>query len=416
MLFLRNGTGMQITDVEATPEGDFSGNCNASSATVNATKDFNVVCFNTGVSAGQTYAGKIKIEYKRRLAEHTETATCTGTAPLSGIILVGGAVPQNTSYWLISSADIATAYNSQRKLVRDSDGSRIYWVYEAATDVWFVQSDNNGSTWSTPVNISSNSGFSRFPSIDINSTDGLHVVWRDDGGGDLDILYKSCPGDCSNAGNWSNDVNVSNNSWESYVPSIDINSSDGVHVVLYDNDYGVLEILYKSCSGDCGVESNWSADVNISNNSGQSVYPGMVISGDNKIHVVWMDNTSMTNYGVRYKNCSSNCNAAASWGNDFNVSDENGNFPTIAFDSYNNTYVLWMDDNAWNDRDNINTRKRQSNGTWDANIIKTTDGNDNQYPNAAKSLLPGAPYSYLQYVYTRGLSAVFNVVFVSEVT
>ena len=471
ILYLKNGTGMQITNVQAIPGEDFSGACSATPATVNATKDFNIVCSNTGVSAGQTYAGKIKIEYKRRLAEHTETATCTGTAPLSGIILVGGAVPQNTSYWLISSADIATAYNSQRKLVRDSDDSRIYWVYEAATEVWFVQSDNNGSTWSTPVNISSNSGFSRFPSIDINSTDGLHVVWRDDGGGDLDILYKSCSGDCSNAGNWSNDVNVSNNSWDSYVPSIDINSSDGVHVVWYGNTYGVLEILYKSCSGDCGIAGNWSADVNISNNSGtsyypsidinssdgvhvvwmddtyldnetlykscsgdcgiagnwsadvnisnnsgQSVYPGMVISGDNKIHVVWMDNTSMTNYGVRYKNCSSNCNAAASWGNDFNVSDENGNFPTIAFDSYNNTYVLWMDDNAWNDRDNINTRKRQVNGTWDANIIKTTDGNDNQFPNAAKTLLAGAPYSYLQYVYTRGLAADFNIVFVSEAT
>ena len=557
MLFLRNGTGMQITDVEATPEGDFSGNCNASSATVNATKDFNVVCFNTGVSAGQTYAGKIRIEYKRRLAEHVETATCTGTAPLGGIVLVGGPLPGNqapdanltasaysanigafiTFYGNTSSdpdgnivnyawdfgdgntvasgtsimyhaysgagtknialtvtdnngatdantigvsisagsyTSLATGLNSQRKLVRNANGNRIYLIYENGgnpSKIYFTQSDNNGSTWSTPVNVSNNPAASKYPSIDINSSDGLHVVWMDYKYGNGEVLYKSCSGDCSNVGNWGVDVNVSNNSGSSGVPVIDINSTNGINVVWEDSTYGISEILYKSCSGDCGIAGNWSADVNVSNNSWASHYPSLdinstddlhiawnegiggdneilyktcskdcenysnwssdvnisnnpgisiassiAISNDNKVHVVWHDDTSVSSISVRYKNCSSNCGASASWGDDFNVTDANGIYPTIAFDSYNNIYVLWMDDNATAGKSNINTRKRQSNGTWDANIIKTTDGNNNAFPNAAKSLLPGAPYSYLQYVYTIGFTTPYNVVFVSEAT
>ena len=61
ILYLENGTGMRITITSIFPEGDFSGNCSATPATVNAAKDFNIVCTNTGISAGQTYAGKITI-------------------------------------------------------------------------------------------------------------------------------------------------------------------------------------------------------------------------------------------------------------------------------------------------------------------------------------------------------------------
>src|SRR3989338_9853299 len=87
ILYLKNGAGMQIVINSTLPGADFSGSC-TSPTVVNATKDFNVVCTNTGISAGQTYAGKITIAYMRKNARHTESATCTGTAPLSGIFLV----------------------------------------------------------------------------------------------------------------------------------------------------------------------------------------------------------------------------------------------------------------------------------------------------------------------------------------
>ncbi|MBI2530351.1 MAG: hypothetical protein HYW05_04375 [Candidatus Diapherotrites archaeon] len=91
ILYLKNGAGMQIAINSISPGEDFSGNCSASSAIINATKDFNIVCINTGISAGQTYNGKITIEYMRRNAKHTESAACSGTAPLSGIFLVAPA-------------------------------------------------------------------------------------------------------------------------------------------------------------------------------------------------------------------------------------------------------------------------------------------------------------------------------------
>ncbi len=91
ILYLKNGTGMQIAINSISPGEDFSGSCTPDSNTVNATKDFNVVCTGTGISAGQAYNGKITIEYSRRQARHTESATCTGTAPLTGIFLLASA-------------------------------------------------------------------------------------------------------------------------------------------------------------------------------------------------------------------------------------------------------------------------------------------------------------------------------------
>ena len=160
--------------------------------------------------------------------------------------------------------------------------------------------------------------------------------------------------------------------------------------------------------------------MNLTNTAGGAVsanYPSLAISNDNKIHVVWdfsPDASATTK--ITYKNCSSNCSAYANWSSDFNIVDNNGVRPTIASDSDSNVYVVWMDDNAGTtqNRDNINTRKRQSSGTWDANVIKTTDSQDNTYPNAAKTLLAGAPYPYLQYVYTRGTAADYNIVFGHE--
>ena len=59
ILYLKNGTGMQISISSVLPGADFGGSCSSPNV-VNATKDFNIVCFNTGISAGQTYNGKIE--------------------------------------------------------------------------------------------------------------------------------------------------------------------------------------------------------------------------------------------------------------------------------------------------------------------------------------------------------------------
>ncbi len=81
-LYISNGTGNQITNVAATSGGDFSGSCTPDSNTVNATRDFNIACASTGVTSGQTYQGSVTITYTRGgKGSHTETATCTGTAP-----------------------------------------------------------------------------------------------------------------------------------------------------------------------------------------------------------------------------------------------------------------------------------------------------------------------------------------------
>ena len=122
ILYLKNGTGMQITNVQATPGEAFSGACSATPATVNATKDFNVVCTNTGISAGQTYNGKITIEYMRKNARHTESATCTGTAPLSGIFLLASA-PQIVEGFFAGAGSNLDLNNPDEMMLGSGGGS-----------------------------------------------------------------------------------------------------------------------------------------------------------------------------------------------------------------------------------------------------------------------------------------------------
>src|SRR3989344_1101250 len=170
--------------------------------------------------------------------------------------------------WLISDSDVATAWSNQGKLVRNADGNRIYLVYEgnpptsSSPEIWFVQSDNNGSTWSTPVNVSNDANISLSPAIDVNSTGGLNVIWYErDSPAIRGIKYSSCSIDCNSGSNWGSAITLANIGALIATPAIDINSTGGINVVfgtIYNLTDG--EILYKSCSRACGNISNWAAE------------------------------------------------------------------------------------------------------------------------------------------------------------
>ncbi len=477
-LYLSNGTGYRITDINAGASGDFSSGsiCSISSAAINPSADFNIVCTGTGILQGQSYSGIIEITYKMgRLGMHTERADCTGTGSGAAVISVPPSAPTGILY-LNSKFWTTTMYSNSRKLARSPDGLILYLVYEdgngTKSDVYFTQSSNNGSTWATPINLSSNSGSSRFPAIAVASNETIHVVWDDDtafGTPKQEIYYKNCSSGCTVIENWSADLNLSRTDYSSIYPSIAVDSDNNVNVVWQDyesafqfeiyfkkcanncNNYAnwgttadltdnatssnspviavssdknmhvvwrdyngsQWDVWYKTCKYDCANASKWSASVNINNAPTNSLYPVIAADVGNNKHLVWQEDLP-NNPEVLYKICQagSDCSNASNWSSDFNVSNmrKDSIYPTIAADSSNNAYVVWMDNNANNNYD-IFYRKRSSSGVWDSNINKSSNNFGNGYPNLRVSSSPG---TRIEYVWTYGTAADFNVLYYGE--
>ncbi len=211
------------------------------------------------------------------------------------------------------------------------------------------------ATWASPVNVSNTSGSAGIPGLAIDSSGGLHVVWYDDTPGNSDILYSTKP----SGGSWSSSVNISNNSGGSGIPRIAIDGSSGLHVVWFDDTPGNFDILYSTKPSG----GSWSDPVNVSNNSGDSGYPGIAMDGSGGLHVVWSDDTP-GNLDIFYSTKPS----GGSWSTSVNISDNLGNskYPAIAIDSSGGLHVVWHDNTPGNY--DIFYSTKPSGGSWSTSV------------------------------------------------
>ena len=126
----------------------------------------------------------------------------------------------------------------------DSSGN-INVVWDELTpgnwDIYLSRSSNNGAGWSAAVNISNNSGDSEYPAIAVDSAGNLNVVWHDDTSGHEDIYFSRSIDDGST---WTAFLNISNTAGDSYNPSIGVDSTGNINIVWEDDTPGNWEILF----------------------------------------------------------------------------------------------------------------------------------------------------------------------------
>ena len=213
------------------------------------------------------------------------------------------------------------------------------------------------------------------PAIAIDSSNTIHAVWQDftDGvwGVDAEIMYATY----TTATGWSNATVISDgyggsywNDGESYNPTIAVDSSNAVHVVWYDHTTGVwgtdAEIMYATYNTATG----WSNVTVISDgyggsywNDGHSFDPAIAVDSNNQVHVVWRDQTTGV-WGTDYEIMYATYNTATGWSNATVISDgydgtywnDDGSYnPAIAIDSINRVHVVWHD---------------HTNGVWGADV------------------------------------------------
>ena len=154
-------------------------------------------------------------------------------------------------------------------------------------DIFFSRSADSGATFSTPKNLSHGSGDAQNPQIGLDAKGNINLVWADNIPPDFnpDIYFaRSSDGGAT----FSSPLNISNNAGFSANPFLTIDAGANINVAWEDNTPGNGDIFF-SRSTDSGA--TFSASVNLSNDPLLSLAPDIAADKNGNINVTWQDAT-----------------------------------------------------------------------------------------------------------------------------
>jgi BNR repeat-containing family member len=192
-----------------------------------------------------------------------------------------------------------TAGTSQNIAIDIDSGGAIHVVWEDCTpghfEIYYKRSSDGGATWSTAKRLTWTSGWSWGPAIAIDSSDAICAVWDWDNNtlGYAEIYYRRSP-DAGTTWTPAKRLTWTGKSW---YPTIAIDLSSNIHVVWEDDTLAYGEIYYVR-SPDGGM--SWNATQRLTWTAGNSLNPAIAIDSGGDIHVVWEDSTPY-NFEIYYK-------------------------------------------------------------------------------------------------------------------
>ncbi len=211
-----------------------------------------------------------------------------------------------------------------------------------------------GDTWSSPVNLSCNSGASRFPCLAVDREDRLHAVWQDcSPAGNWAIFYVSkSPG----AG-WSVPETISGHGG-CLSPWVAVDGACDVHLIWLTGDYD-WRIWYATRN----KASGWSAPVAIlPKPSNVWSQPKIACDGNGGVHVAWSGSDTLQAPVYVYYSYKAPGGDWLPW----QPISLTGYFLTsevsLAVDHSNNAHFVWID--HYKEHGCITYRERYADGTW----------------------------------------------------
>lgn len=216
-----------------------------------------------------------------------------------------------------------TEYNTQRKLVRTSEGY-LHRVYVSSNRVYYGRSIDNGNNWVETV-LTDAGVNNTYPSIAGDSDDNLWVFYeREDSG----IRYRVWRGT-----SWQSEQTLTSDSGE--VPVVAVDSDDNIHVGYMVNVSGVYQINYTYYNG-----TGWNETNEISTDLEDQKYPTIAIDSNDYIHVAFQGyNSTSKSYNIKYRKYTT------SWQSIYNITSGevyNQTFPSIAVDLSDYIHVVWQ--------------------------------------------------------------------------
>jgi hypothetical protein len=216
---------------------------------------------------------------------------------------------------------------------------------------WYEVGDGSA----TNGGISNNSGFSDRPSLAVGANGTPYIAWYDDSSGNSEIYVRRWNGNSweeVGAGS-ATGGGISNNSGNSLYPSVAINSDNTPYVAWFDNDAGDNEIYVRHWNGSSWEEvgAGSASGGGISNNSGNSYDPSMAITAGGTPYVAWEDHSGGdSEIYVRRWNGSNWEEVGGGSATGGGISNNNGTsfYSSVAIAPDDTPYVAWQDDSGGN--------------------------------------------------------------------
>ena len=221
-----------------------------------------------------------------------------------------------------------------------ASGNNVYVTWQdnnpGNADIFFAVSNNNGTSFGTPINLSNTAGGSAFPQI-AASGNNVYVTWTESISGNFDIFFAVSN---NNGTSFGTPINLSNTAGASQQPQI-ATSGNNVYVTWAETISGNNEIFFAASNNN---GTSFGTPINVSNNAGSSIVPQIAIAGNN-VYVTWQDSI-LANNEIFFAASNNN---GTSFGTPINLSNNVGfsGFAQIAA-SGNNVYVTWVDNTPGN--------------------------------------------------------------------
>jgi len=190
----------------------------------------------------------------------------------------------------------ATAFNNSHKIVTQNGewmSDTIHVVYHSSDSVYYIFTTDEGISWQTPVAL--NEGIC--PALDVDTYGFRHVAWQyfDSGSSNYEVYY-----DCLD--DWAPPINVSESSGNSILPDLVIDSSLVAHITWTEDISGYNQIFYRSC--DNGVLSDTFRISDYGSAQATNSHSSIsIFQPDNRIYILWacVDTSSYTPYHILYR-------------------------------------------------------------------------------------------------------------------
>jgi hypothetical protein len=289
----------------------------------------------------------------------------------------------NYSIFFTSSHDNGTTFSTPINLSNNtkyplntqivSEGNNVYVLWLDNTlgnySIFFTSSHDNGTTFSTPINLRNDTDvFLVYPQI-VSEGNNVYVVWQEDDDdaieGDLDIFFTSSH---DNGTTFSTPINLSNDTRRTMIPQI-LSKGNNVSVAWVDYNATNSRILF-TASNDTG--QTFSTPINISNNTGVSDYP-KILTAENNVYVVW----EVSTYDIFFSTSHDNGQTFSTPINLNNNTKNSAVYPQISSEG-NNVYVVWLDLSL--DKFDISFTSSHDNGTTFSTPINLNLSNDTKLP------------------------------------
>jgi hypothetical protein len=239
-----------------------------------------------------------------------------------------------------------TARSAQSpKIAVDKNGNIVVAFVDASltgTPVFAVRSTDGGATFTAPARMSQSGEIvGNPPFVALDSNGAAYVVYQDSAQ-QISTIKMAVASDGQNFG--SPKV-ISDNQVTAFAPQIAIDRVDNVYVTFYDR-FGDTSPTFNreiivTRSTDKG--NTFGPQVNVSNNSGQSTFPSLIVDDPGRVSVAWEDATDDPQRDVFVARST---DGGATFGRPVNLSANSarsfGAFGGI--DAIGNLVVAWTDD------------------------------------------------------------------------